>query len=241
MKVDDSLGDAAWATAWSELAAPFRRCVELAWESCSSGTFACGAVITNPAGNVVAEGRNRVFDVPSGEYPLEGTSLAHAEMNALARVPAGVALDDCTLWSSLEPCLMCLSSALLSSVGEIRFLAPDPLWDGVEGLPSLNAFVERRWPLHHEPHDGQWAVLGQTLALHLLAFWQPVDSQALAAHDRSEPEVAALVRRWVGDRTLVDLASTGATVEEVLATVWGGVSEAARGRDVRRTDRTPTP
>ena len=156
-------------------------------------------------------------------------------MNALARVPAGVALDDCTLWSSLEPCLMCLSSAVLSSVGEIRFLAPDPLWDGVEGLPSLNAFVERRWPLHHEPHDGQWAVLGQTLALHLLAFWQPADSLALAAHDRCEPEVATLVRRWVGDRTLVDLASAGATVTEMLATVWDDVTEAARSRDLRRT------
>jgi tRNA(Arg) A34 adenosine deaminase TadA len=224
-----------WTTAWSELAAPFRRCVELAWESCSSGTFACGAVITDPAGKVIAEGRNRVFDAPSGEYPLEGTTLAHAEMNALARVPAGVALDACTLWSSLEPCLMCLSSALLSSVGEIRFLASDPLWDGVEGLPSLNAFVERRWPVHHEPHHGEWAVFGQSLALHLLAFWQPVDSQALAAHDRSEPEVAVLVRRWVGDRTLVDLASAGATVTEMLATVWDDVSEAARVRDMRRT------
>ena len=232
--VDDSLGDAAWTTAWSELAAPFRRCVELAWESCSSGTFACGAVITDVAGNVVAEGRNRVFDEPSGEYPLEGTTLAHAEMNALARVPAGVALDDCTLWSSLEPCLMCLSSALLSSVGEIRFLAPDPLWDGVEGLPSLNAFVERRWPLHHEPHDSEWAVLGRTLALHMLASRQPGTSQALAAHDLREPETSDLVRRWVTANTLADLASTGATVEEMLAPVWDDVAEAARGRSTRR-------
>ncbi len=235
MQVDDPTGAAAWTTAWSELAAPFRRSVELAWESCASGTFGCGAVITDPAGNVVAEGRNRVFNEPSGEYPLEGTALAHAEMNALARVPAGVALDDCTLWSSLEPCLMCLSSALLSNVGEIRFLASDPLWDGVEGLPSLNAFVERRWPFHHEPHDSEWAVLGRTLALHMLASRQTGTSQALAAHERTEPETADLVRRWVTDRTLNDLASAGATVEEMLAAVWDDVSEAARGWDVRRT------
>jgi tRNA(Arg) A34 adenosine deaminase TadA len=231
--VDESPDAPAWARAWSELAAPFRRCVELAWESCASGTFACGAVITDRVGNVVAEGRNRAFDEPSGKDPLEATVLAHAEMNALARVPTGVALDDCTLWSSLEPCLMCLSSALLSSVGEIRYLAPDPLWDGLERLPSLNAFVERRWPVHHEPHDGEWAVLGMTFALHLFAFWQPVDSQALAAHDRSEPETSALVRRWVTDRTLVDLASTGATVEQALATVWDDVSDAARSRSTR--------
>ncbi len=236
VNVDAPPGAAPWRTAWSELALPFRRCVELAWESCSSGTFACGAVITDPAGNVIAEGRNRVFDEPSGEYPLEGTVLAHAEMNALARVPVGVALDDCALWSSLEPCLMCLSSALLSSVGEIRFLAPDPLWDGVENLPSLNAFVERRWPRHHEPHDGEWAVLGMTFALHLFAFWQPVDSQALAAHDVCEPETAALVRRWVTDGTLIELASHATTVEAVLATVWDDVAEAARSRAARVRD-----
>ena len=234
MHVDDLTGAAAWTTAWSELEAPFRRCVELAWESCASGTFACGAVITDPAGNVVAEGRNRAFDQRSGEYPLEGTLLAHAEMNALARVPTGVALDDCTLWSSLEPCLMCLSSAVLSSVGEIRFLGPDPLWDGVEGLPSLNAFVERRWPRHQQPHDGEWAVLGMTFALHLFAFWQPVDSQALAAHDVSEPETADLVRRWVTDQTLVDLASAGATVTDVLAAVWDDVTQASSARAGRR-------
>ena len=239
MKIDDPAANAAWTTAWFELAAPFRRCVELAWTSCSSGTFGCGAVITDGAGNVVAEGRNRVFDGTSGESPLEGTRLAHAEMNALAQVPAGFSLDACTLWSSLEPCLMCLSSALLSNIGEIRYLASDALWDGVERLPSLNAFVERRWPYHHEPqhepHDSEWAVLGRTLALHMLASRQQTNSQALAATDVTEPETADLVRSWVIDRTLIDLSSTGATVEEMLATVWDDVSEAARARDSRRT------
>lgn len=137
---------------------------------------------------MIAEGRNRVFNESSGAYPLEGSKLAHAEMNALARVPAGLALDECTLWSSLEPCLTCLSSALLSNVGEIRFLAPDLLWDGVERLPTLNAFVERRWPLHHEPHDSEWAVLARTLALHMLA------SGRLEAARPSQPTTEASQR-----------------------------------------------
>jgi tRNA(Arg) A34 adenosine deaminase TadA len=234
VKVDDPLSAVAWSTAWSELAGPFRRCVELAWESCASGTFACGAVITDPEANVVAEGRNRVFDEPRGECLLEGTALAHTVMNALARVPSGVALNDCTLWSSLEPCLMGLSSALLSSVGEIRFLAPDPLWDGVDGLRALNAFVERRWPLHHEPHDGEWAVFGVAFAQHLGACWQPARSQALAALDFAEPETAVLVRRWVTDRTLVDLAASGAEVEQVLAAVWTDGTDVAEVRATRR-------
>lgn len=220
------------ATAWAELAWPFQRCVELAWESCAAGTFACGAVITDPTGRVVAEGRNRAFDAPGGTEPLQGTVLAHAEMNALARVPTSVSLADCTLWSSLEPCLMCLASAILSSVGSIRYLAPDPLWNGCEQLPSLNAFVERRWPVHHEPHEHEWAVLGMGFGLHIFAFWQP-DSQALAAHDVDEPETSALARRWASERTLIDLAAQQVSAPEVVAAVWPGVCAAAATRRSR--------
>lgn len=219
-------------TAWAQLAAPFQRCLELAWESCASGTFACGAVITDPSGRVVAEGRNRAFDAPGGSELLQGTALAHAEMNALARVPTSVSLADCTLWSSLEPCLMCLSSAILSHVGAIRFLAPDCLWDGCEQLPALNAFVERRWPVHHEPHEHEWAVLGMGLGLHLFAFWQP-DSQALAAHDIDEPETSALARRWASEGTLVGLAAQQLGARDAVAAVWPDVCAAASARRAR--------
>jgi hypothetical protein len=40
----------------------------------------------------------------------------------------------------------------------------------------------------------------------------------------------------VTDRTLVDLASNAATVEEVLATVWDDVAEATRSRATRNRD-----
>ncbi len=220
------------ATAWAGLAVPFQRCLELAWESCAAGTFACGAVITDPSGRVVAEGRNRTFDAPGGSEPLQGTALAHAEMNALARVPTSVSLAECTLWSSLEPCLMCLSSAILSNVGSIRYLAPDPLWDGCEQLPSLNAHVEFRWPVHHEPLEHEWAVLGMGLGLHLFAFWHP-DSRALAAHDIEEPETAELVRRWAAQRTLVDLAAQQVSAPDAVAAVWTDVCAASTARRER--------
>jgi tRNA(Arg) A34 adenosine deaminase TadA len=226
---------AGWTSAWDELEAPFRRCLELAWTSCASGSFACGAVITGPDGAVVAEGRNRLFDVSGGDDVLRGTPLAHAEMNALAKVRAGIGLDDHTLWTSLEPCLMCLSSALLAQVGTIRSLAPDPLWDGVEQLPTLNAFVERRWPALHEAHDGPWALLGMALGLHLFAFWQP-DGPAVDAHDAAEPEAAVLARRWAADRTLVDLAAHEADLGGVLDAVWDELDAAATVRDARRRE-----
>lgn len=55
-----------------------------------------------------------------------------------------------------------------------------------------------------------------------------------SGQDLSAPATADLVRRWVADGTLADLAVRSASVEEMLAAVWDDVSEAARGRDSRR-------
>jgi tRNA(Arg) A34 adenosine deaminase TadA len=72
--------------AWNELGGAWRRTFELAWEAHGRGTIPVGAVIAAPDGEVVAEGRNRIFEgrAPAGE--LAGTRLAHAEVNALAHL-----------------------------------------------------------------------------------------------------------------------------------------------------------
>src|SRR5262249_41268839 len=100
-----------------ELPDPFRRCLELAWESCAAGTVGGGAVVTDADGALVAEGRNRIFDRPGGTSALQQTRIAHAEMNALAGVRSSVRLETCTLWTSLQPCLMCASASVLAGVG----------------------------------------------------------------------------------------------------------------------------
>ena len=58
--------------------------VELAHLTLLAGGLAVGSVITDGDGRIVAEGRNRAYDPVTGTDPLEGTPLAHAEMNALA-------------------------------------------------------------------------------------------------------------------------------------------------------------
>jgi tRNA(Arg) A34 adenosine deaminase TadA len=52
-------------TAWTELAPPWRRCLELAWEAYGAGTIPVGAVVSGPDDHIVAEGRNRVYAAPA--------------------------------------------------------------------------------------------------------------------------------------------------------------------------------
>ena len=105
---------------------PIRRCLELAYEALRAGGLACGSVLLDASGDVVADGRNHAYDPPTGSEPLEGTPLAHAELNALARVGTDRDLAGDTLWSSQEPCSMCTAAVAFVGVGAIAYLAPDP-------------------------------------------------------------------------------------------------------------------
>lgn len=70
-----------------DLDAAWDRAMELAWQSFLAGTTPVAAVITGPAGVIVAEGRGRWYEQPDGARQLAGGHIAHAEFNALAGLP----------------------------------------------------------------------------------------------------------------------------------------------------------
>jgi hypothetical protein len=91
------------AREWATLAEPWRQSLEQAYRTLTAGGLAVGAVIAAD-GVIIAEGRNRAYDPPGGDDPLQGNGLAHAEMNALARLPTGHHLGGSTLYSTHRPC-----------------------------------------------------------------------------------------------------------------------------------------
>jgi tRNA(adenine34) deaminase len=102
------------------------RALELAWEAFGSGTVPVGAVVTDAAGSVVFEGRSRMYDriAPPGE--LANSLLAHAEINALARLDPDGRHEDLTITSTLEPCPLCLGAVHMATVGRLVYLGADP-------------------------------------------------------------------------------------------------------------------
>ncbi|GAA2891152.1 hypothetical protein GCM10010517_55410 [Streptosporangium fragile] len=98
--------------------------------------LAVGSVLTDARGQIVAEGRDRVYDAPGGADALQGTPLAHAEMNVLAAVPTELDIGDHVLWSTQRPCPMCTVALSCTGVGRVRFMAEDPAFDGVGAPPG---------------------------------------------------------------------------------------------------------
>jgi len=85
------------------------------------GEVPVGAVITGPEGTIIGRGRNSV------ERLADAT--AHAEILAIgaaAQHQKTWRLNGCTLYVTLEPCLMCLGAILVSRLDRVVYAAPDP-------------------------------------------------------------------------------------------------------------------
>ncbi len=91
------------------------RAIELALLAEQEGNLPVGAVITLD-GEVVAEGRSAIW-VPKFD------ATRHAEMEALRAVPTDLwfSSEEMSLYTTLEPCLMCFGSILLHRVGRVVF------------------------------------------------------------------------------------------------------------------------
>lgn len=117
--------------AWSELDEPWRASLELAWEAYLVGTIPVGSVVVAGEGRIVARGRNRIFEPPG--RGLAGSRLAHAEVDALAQLPVSERYGDHVLYSTLEPCLLCVAATLHATVGRIEYAVSDPFGGGCTG------------------------------------------------------------------------------------------------------------
>lgn len=96
-----------------------RRAIDMALKAEREGNPPVGAVVAL-AGEVVAEGAAAIL-VPK----FDGTR--HAEMEALRAVPEDLwgSSDEMSLYTTLEPCLMCFASILIHGIGRIVFGASD--------------------------------------------------------------------------------------------------------------------
>ena len=109
-----------------------------------------GALIVDAAGNLVGEGWNRNI--------AENDPSAHAEIVAMRR--AGAALGNhrlvgCTLYVTLEPCLMCTGALIHARIGRLVYGAADLKTGAVRSVFAL---------LDDPRHNHQVAVTAGVLA-----------------------------------------------------------------------------
>jgi tRNA(adenine34) deaminase len=97
----------------------FQQAIRLALEAEKHDNLPIGAVICLE-GQIIAEGKNTIW------YPKYNPNR-HAEIEALRNVPAHLwkSSRKMTLYTTLEPCLMCTGAVLLHQIGRVMFGSAD--------------------------------------------------------------------------------------------------------------------
>ncbi|TSA82453.1 nucleoside deaminase [Deinococcus detaillensis] len=111
---------------------PHRRYLQealnLARQASEAGSSPVGAVLVGADGEILYRGRNRVGEAQSAEH-VGDASVSHAEMDIFFQAGKLEDPKTLTLYTSLEPCLMCGGAAALLQVGRVVW-ATDDAWGG---------------------------------------------------------------------------------------------------------------
>lgn len=97
-----------------------RAAISEAHNALAKGEVPIGAVVV-VSGRIVGRGHNLV--------EMLGDATAHAEMQALTaamHASGGKYLQECTLYVTVEPCVMCAGACAWAQVGRVVYGASDP-------------------------------------------------------------------------------------------------------------------
>jgi tRNA(Arg) A34 adenosine deaminase TadA len=127
---------------WNNLSPQWQACLEEAWAAYCAGCVPIGAVVTNADGHILARGRNHILD--DGDAPVSRHELAHAELNALLAFDYGE--EDPHTWAlytTLEPCPLCLGAFYMSGLRQLHYAARDP-YAGSVNLLGTTPYLSRK-------------------------------------------------------------------------------------------------
>ena len=110
-----------------------KKAIDLAVKSEKKGEVPIGAVLVNEKGQILAQSTNL--------RETKCTVLGHAELVVIHRAnqkQKSWRLNGCTLYVTLEPCLMCAAALVQARISRVVFGATDPKGGGLGSLQDLS-------------------------------------------------------------------------------------------------------
>lgn len=206
------------AEVWDYLPEPWRACVELAWESYRAGSLPIGAVVADAHGNVLSRGRNRIHERSGENGYLFGHKLAHAEINALVTMDFDRS-DPCVLYTTTEPCPLCVGAARMADVRELHYAAREP-WGGSAAMFETVPYLKRGNVRVVGPEDGRLEEILVAMQVERFLRLEPdVLDRFLATYEAVMPDAVRAGRSLYRSGTLREISVAGASAPAVLRAV----------------------
>ena len=187
----------------------------LAWEAMLAGTTPVGCVVLDGHREVVTCGRGRRYALDGVQGQLSNSHLAHAELNALAQLAPTRRYEDYVVFTTLEPCVLCVGAAVMATVGRVEYAGADP-YGGAAHLELRNAYTARFTPIIVGPADGTLGTLGALLHYAFYLERSPGGAVA-AAYRESMPRFVAEVEGEGLTQEVLRLKSEQQELAHVLA------------------------
>ncbi len=176
---------------WDTLDLPWQTCLEEAWAASCAGTVPIGAVVIDAAGCILSRGRNRILD--QGEPPyVYGHTLAHAELNALVALDYnGVDPHTCAIYTTTEPCPLCMGAIYMSGVRQVHYASRDP-YAGSTNILGTTPYLSRKPVKVFGPErlDLEIAVMAMFVEFELHRHADALDGVVIRAWQAGAPEAA---------------------------------------------------
>lgn len=214
--------------AWNKLPMGARFALEEQWAGLAAGGLPCGSSVLDADGNVVASGRNHAYD-PAGKiesrarYPLQHNRLAHAELNALARIPTEIDHARLTLWSTQHPCSMCAAALAFIGIGAVWFVADDPS----DHSPTDQIVASRKGLRYQRLGDPLWWTVSNLLFLHNSAVAEGERATNLKRNRDRYPELVRFTLELARTDSLGKSARSGASLVTALDSFSSALEDVA--------------
>jgi tRNA(adenine34) deaminase len=201
---------------WDTLSELWRACVELAWEAYRAGSLPIGAVVADAEGRLLSSGRNRIHEFTGAPGTVFGRKLAHAELNALLSLEGEVDPRSCVLYTTTEPCPLCVGAARMADIGELRYASREP-WAGSAAMFETVPYLRRANLGLVEPDNPQLeAVLATLLVERYLRLNPKVLLLFLQLYEETMPQATRAARNAHSSGLLQTMATDGASAREMV-------------------------
>ena len=202
---------------WTSLSSPWRESFKESWTAYCSGSIPIGAVIADGSGEIHAVGRSRRFEARSeSQDQIFGTPLSHAEVNAILCLDFNrINPHECILYTTVEPCPLCVGAVAMSKIKTIMYAARDP-YAGSSNLLDATPYMRNKNIKSIGPHSE----LFENIVISLqVDFFLRVNRSSLgkvmSAWERELPLGVAVGKDLYRSSEILRMGESGASAEEV--------------------------